>query len=159
MTIVRSGRLLAGLALALLPTGVLAAPRGSGTLLVAVANVRNGHGKVHVDVCPQAMFLKEDCPFSSEVPAHTGVTQITIRGLPAGAYALQATHDENGNGKVDRGLFGIPKEGVGFSRDAPARFSAPRWNDAVIVFNGRSGATTLHMRYYLGPSGPPAGSR
>ena len=43
------------------------------------------------------------------------------RSRRAGRYAVQAFLDENGNGEVDRALFGIPKEGVGFSNDAKIR--------------------------------------
>ncbi len=128
----------------------------SGTLLVEVGNVRNSSGLIHVDVCPQAYFAKEDCPFSTEVPAHVGITAIAVHGLPAGRFAVQATHDENHNHKVDRGLFGIPKEGIGFSRDARIMFGPPKWNDAVIAFDGRSGRTSFRLRYFLGPSGPPS---
>lgn len=128
--------------------------RGTGTLTIEVGNVRNSQGKIHVDVCPQAQFLKEDCPFAAEVPAHAGSTLVTLHGLPPGRFAVQATHDENGNGKVDRGLLGVPKEGIGFSRDARIAFGPPKWDDAVITFDGRAGRTALHMRYLLGPSGP-----
>ena len=125
-----------------------------GTLVVAVGNVRNASGRVHVDVCPQAFFLKDNCPLSAEAPAHAGVTEVLVHDVPPGLYAVQATHDENGNGKVDRALFGIPREGVGFSRDAPIRLSPPKWQDAVIEVGAQGGRTALRLRYFLGAKGP-----
>jgi uncharacterized protein (DUF2141 family) len=141
------------LALALAPL-VLIGAAPTTTLTVEVANVRNASGVVHVDVCPQARFLKEDCPYSAEAPARAGVTAIVVPGVPAGRYAVQVSHDENRNHKVDRALFGIPKEGIGFSRDAPIRMSPPKWEDAQFDLAGARQTVRLRMRYMLGASGP-----
>jgi len=127
----------------------------SGSLTVEVANVRVAKGKVHVDICPEASFLKDDCPWSGEAPARLGVTRVTIAGVPAGRYAAQVYLDENANGKVDRALFGIPKEGIGFSNDAKIGLGPPKFADAVFVFSGTQ-AIRLGLRYFLGPKGPPA---
>ena len=136
-------------AFALLILLVGAAPPPEGVLTVHVSNVRNAKGRVHVDVCPQAKFLKEDCPWSGVAPAQAGMTTVTVRGLPAGTYAVQAFHDANANGKVDRALFGIPKEGVGFSNDAPIRMAPPKWAAAVFAFDGRAQTIALKLRYFL----------
>ncbi|MEO5866347.1 MAG: DUF2141 domain-containing protein [Sphingomonas sp.] len=126
----------------------------SGILTVRVTNVRNAKGVVHVDICPEANFLKETCPYSASAPAHPGMTLVLARGIPAGRYAAQVFHDENLNHKVDRALFGIPKEGVGFSNDAPIHLSPPKWTDAVFAYNGGDQTIQLKTRYFLGPSGP-----
>ncbi len=125
------------------------------TLVINVGNVRTAKGTVHVDICPQDKFLKDDCPWSGDAPARLGTTQVIVRDLPPGQYAAQAFHDENGNTKVDRALFGIPKEGVGFSNDARISFGPPRWKNAVFGFNGATATIGFSLRYFLGPSGPP----
>lgn len=134
---------------AALATLSAATPVPEGVLTVHVTNVRNAKGRVHVDVCPQANFLKDDCPYAGFAPSQPGVTTVVVRGVPAGRYAVQAFHDENSNGKVDRVIFGLPKEGVGFSNDAPIRMSPPKWNDAVFGFDGRAGTIQLKLRYFL----------
>lgn len=133
----------------------LATTAEAGTLNVRITNVRNTKGVVHLEVCPEAQFLKDDCPYSASVPAAVGTTVLKVEGLPPGRYAVQAFHDENRNGKVDRALFGIPKEGVGFSNDAPIHMSPPKWKDAEFDFAGNTQTIELKMRYMLGPSGPP----
>lgn len=40
--------------------------------------------------------------------------KITFQDVPAGIYAVNIFHDENGNGKIDKGFL-LPKEGIGFS--------------------------------------------
>ncbi len=136
------------------PVIVGAAPAG-GTIRLEVGNVRAATGRVHVDICSQAQFLK-DCAHVAEAPAHIGVTVVTLSGIPAGRYAAQVTYDENGNGKVDRALFGIPKEGVGFSNDAKIGFGPPSFAEAMFDFDGREALLRLKLRYFLGPKSPPA---
>ncbi|MBW7867269.1 MAG: DUF2141 domain-containing protein [Brumimicrobium sp.] len=43
-----------------------------------------------------------------------GKAETTFSNLPKGNYAVNILHDENKNGKVDKGFI-LPKEGVGFS--------------------------------------------
>ena len=133
-----------------------AAPVPTGTLTVQINNVRNASGNVHVDICPQKQFLGDDCTYVGDAQARAGVVTVTVHNLPPGRYAAQVFHDENRNKKVDRALFGIPKEGVGFSNDARISLGPPKWADAKFDFNGEQQTISLKMRYFLGPSGPAA---
>ncbi|WP_174292708.1 DUF2141 domain-containing protein [Sphingomonas bacterium] len=134
-----------------------AAPVPDGNIVtIRVTNVRNAKGRLHVDLCLQATFLKDGCPLSASAPAQTPVTVLVVKNVPAGHYAAQLFHDENSNDKMDRGLFGIPKEGVAFSRDALKAMSAPKWTDAEFGFAGGAQAIQVKMHYYLGGSGPQA---
>lgn len=126
------------------------------TLTINVGNVRNAKGRIHVDICTQDKFLKDDCQWAGEAPARLGTTQVIIRDLPPGQYAAQAFHDENSNSKVDRALFGIPKEGVGFSNDARISFGPPSWKSAVFSHGDQNASIGFKLRYFLGPSEPPA---
>jgi uncharacterized protein (DUF2141 family) len=68
--------------------------------------------------------------------------------LPTGGYAIALIHDENGNNKLDT-LFGIPKEGFGFSRNPVIRFGAPKF--AAARFDVASGTTAeiVRVKYML----------
>jgi len=117
-------------------------------LTVEVMGVKHARGRVRIDVCPQAKFLDDGCPWHVAVPARTGTTVLEVPELPPGEYAIQAFHDANGNDELDRGLFGIPKEGVGFSRDAKIVFSPPKWKDARFSHGNQPGRQVLHLRYW-----------
>jgi len=95
------------LVLALFGVPLLAAgvPDARGVLTVDVGNVRIAKGVVHIDVCPEAKFLKDDCPWSGNARAKLGETRVTVANLPAGRYAVQAFLDENSNGEAAAGLF------------------------------------------------------
>lgn len=43
-----------------------------------------------------------------------GSSTITFRDIPKGKYAVNILHDENENGKIDKGFI-LPIEGIGFS--------------------------------------------
>lgn len=134
------------LLIAALPLLAGAAPYGS--IEVAVTGVRSPKGRVHVDICDRASFLK-DCRWSGDAPAVEGTTIVTVRNVPAGRYAAQAFHDKNSNGEVDRGLFGIPLEGVGFSNDARIRMSPPRFDEAAFRHDTADQHITFKLRYFV----------
>jgi len=144
------------LALLGLPLLAAAGTDARGVLTIDVGNVRIAKGNVHVDVCPEAQFLKDNCPWTGNARARLGDTRVTVANLPAGRYAVQAFLDENGNGEVDRALFGIPKEGVGFSNDAKIRLGPPKFAEAVFAFDGNARTIRLNLRYFMGAQGPSA---
>ena len=125
-----------------------AATPPTAPIVVAVSGVRTSEGRVHVDICPPARFL-DDCPWSGEAPAVAGVTEVIVNGVPPGRYAAQAFHDRNGNGKVDRGLFGVPKEGVGFSNDAKIVLAPPKFADAAFDHGAVSQRIAFELRYFF----------
>jgi uncharacterized protein (DUF2141 family) len=118
----------------------------AGPIAVAVTDVHDARGRIHVDICPQAKFLSDDCPYVAEAPAIVGTTVVTVPNVPPGRYAAQVFHDRNGNGKVDRGLFGIPSEPMGFSRDAPTPWRAPKWEEAFFDHGADPQRITLKLR-------------
>ena len=61
----------------------------------------------------------------------SGRHQLTFDGLPAGRYALSVYVDRNGNGKLDRGMFGIPSEPYGFSQGGGS-MGPPDFGDAAV---------------------------
>ncbi len=53
--------------------------------------------------------------------------------LSPGRYAVSVFQDMNGNRKLDTNFIGIPTEASGSSNDAPAKWSAPKFKDAVFT--------------------------
>jgi uncharacterized protein (DUF2141 family) len=66
------------------------------------------------------------------VVAQNTETELLIRDISAGQYALTVFADMNGNGKLDTNFIGIPAEPVGISRNAKGRFGPPKFADAVF---------------------------
>ena len=127
---------------------LVAAPAQAATITVTVTGVRNANGHVLVAICPRANFLQPDCPWHGLAVAHPGNTSVTIDHVPPGTYAAQAYHDEDNNQRLERSFFGLPKEGMGFSNDAPMRFGPPSFDTASFNLNADSSAIHFKLRYY-----------
>lgn len=125
----------------------LAGAAQAATLQVVVDNVRDAQGTVRVAVCSQAQFLGERCEHVGQAPARPGSVTVRIEGVPPGTWAAQAFHDDNGTGKIERNLLGMPKKGLGFSNDARFRFGPPRWNDAAFQLPQAGGTIRVPLRY------------
>jgi uncharacterized protein (DUF2141 family) len=133
---------------AMLLIPIAATPEGA-PIEVAVSGVRQAQGRVHVDICSEKLFLTSDCLYVAEAPAQVGTTIVTVRNVPPGRYAAQAFHDRNGNGKVDM-LFGIPREAVGFSNDAPVPMRAPHFGDAAFEHGSTPQRIAFTLHHILG---------
>lgn len=73
--------------------------------------------------------------------------EFSVAGLPFGRYAISILHDEDGDLQMKTGLFGIPREGFGFSNDAPLRFGPPKFEDAAILVFEPVHRVTITIRY------------
>lgn len=90
-----------------------------------------------------------DC--SGDAGAHTLTIPATsttahFDNVTPGTYAMSLIHDENGNGKLDTSL-GIPREGYGFSRNAPVRFGPPRFASAAFTVANLPLHHAVRVRY------------
>lgn len=129
-----------------------AAPATAGGLTITVTDVRNTKGVVRVcitaveDAFPRCD--RDPNSRSTTVDAAATVT-VSFDNIDPGQYSVALLHDENENGKIDRVLGMAPREGFGFSRDAPVRMAPPKWEDAVFEHGEASQNLTIKMRYIL----------
>jgi uncharacterized protein (DUF2141 family) len=102
------------------------------TLTVISKNVEVGKGTVMVAIWnDEKLFLKT--PFlSKSLPADQTSLEFSFV-LPDGEYAISLFQDINNNGKLDLGLFNIPKEPTGFGNNFRPKFSAPKFKDCSVI--------------------------
>lgn len=141
------------LALAAAPVliGATAPPPGQ-SVQVDITGLRSTKGVVRACMTPhQAKFprCQGDAAAFSLTVAAKDAGHITFTNVPAGRYAIALLHDENNNGKADRALTMIPKEGFGFSRDAKVVMGPPSFGDAVFDVGNAAVHQTIKMRYML----------
>jgi len=103
-------------------------------LTVTVNNVTSNEGKISVAVYDTADgFLEFDKVFKAEsAPSQKGSTEVVIKDLPEGTYAIAAFHDENDNDELDTNMFGIPKEPLGFSKGKMKTFGPPSFEECAF---------------------------
>jgi uncharacterized protein (DUF2141 family) len=117
---------------------------------VTIEQVRNSSGQITLTLYPddKSRYLKPGGALAvTKVPARAGVTQACIFVPGPGLYALVLYHDANSNGKIDRNLLGIPKEGFGFSNNPRILFSAPSLKSVQLQVNAPGLPTRIRMRY------------
>jgi uncharacterized protein (DUF2141 family) len=132
----------------LLGTAAPASAQSPGAVLVRVENVRSSEGHVRVELCTSDTFLTDNCIFGGEAAAHEGETVVTLTDVPPGVYAVQAFHDANDDHKVNRGAFGIPREDIGFSHDAPLGLHGPKFTKAAFSHIADDQVVTLRLRRF-----------
>ena len=122
-----------------------------GNVSMEVTGLRNAKGQVlacltaHPKAFPDCS--KDPAARTAVVPASASV-RIDFGHVPAGRYAISLIHDENGNRKMDMAIM-MPKEGYGFSRNAPVSFGPPKFAKAAFDVTGGDVVQQAKMRYLL----------
>ena len=131
--------------------GIVVVPVLAADLTIEVHGIRSGDGRLYVAVhAPEA---KETFPAGSDnvaglqQPARIGSLRFVLRGLSPGRYAVNAFHDENDNGELDTGLFGIPSEGYGFANDPNTTFGPPDFEAAAVNVDDPSAVAVMTLNY------------
>jgi uncharacterized protein (DUF2141 family) len=123
--------------------------RATATLSVTVTGIRSEAGAVEVIVfaTPAGFPTNPERALARRrVPVRSGQAVAEFPGLELGPYAVAVYHDENGNGRMDTKLFGIPKEGTGASNDARGRLGPPSYQAARFDVSANRGVT-IRMTY------------
>jgi len=105
------------------------------TLTVRIVNVRSANGVVRIALFQSAGGFPADASKAlrtepAKIDPQTLTAQAVFSGIPQGTYAVMVFHDENGNGKLDKNMVGIPKEGYGASNNAAKKMHAPVFDEA-----------------------------
>ena len=123
------------------------------SLQVVLVGLRSARGQVLACATrrPEAFpdCQRDPTAVARRMPANAAAV-IDFGFLPEGRYAVAVIHDENGNGRLDRALGLIPREGFGFSRDAPIRAGPPHFASAAFHLGGAAPQRmAIRLRYLL----------
>ncbi len=127
-------------------------PAAGASVTITVTNMRNTDGVVMACMTQdESVFprCRED-PQShrTTVPASEDMV-LRFENVVPGNYAIALLHDENEDGRANRALTMIPREGFGFSRDAKVRLGPPDFDDAVFAVGAEDISHSIKMRYML----------
>lgn len=119
-------------------------------LSMALEGLRSAKGQILVCVTRTAHYFP-DCTKDPE-KRHFAVAvksgPMLLGAMAPGDYAIAIVHDENGNGKLDT-FAGIPREGVGFSRNPALHFGAPSFQSARFAIAGAPVEQDIRLKYFL----------
>ncbi len=141
-----AGALILSSAPAFAETCVGAPSSGVVKLVVEATTLHNKTGEVAFTVYPddKGRFLSKGGKL-----ARARVSATEPRAcfwLAPGYYAIAQYHDENADHKFNRTLF-VPKEGYGFSNDAPATVGLPAFTATRFQLPAAGRTVRMTMRY------------
>jgi len=114
-----------------------------------------------MNVPPDAMqvavaLYREEANYLSEPVAHAGTTPlgpnsgtsatVVFEDILAGAYAIVAIADRDGDGRLAQGLLGVPLEWYGFGNDASGLLGPPSFEKTLVVLEAPKTMTTIHLK-------------
>ena len=126
---------------AVLVTAIPVAATDAPIIFVQISNLKTDTGEIRCALFRDpAGFPREPERAAARVVAKIEGRNATclFSGMAAGRVAITAFHDENNNGKVDLRFGLIPKEGIGWSRNPQVSLRAPKFEEAVMPYDGGS---------------------
>jgi len=82
------------------------------------------------------------------------VSTCVFRDVTTGIYMISAVHDENDNGKLDKSLLGMPKEGYGVSNNHTYALKGPNFTESSVQLGDGLKSISIRLRYPGGESTP-----
>jgi uncharacterized protein (DUF2141 family) len=134
-----------GIALALL---LAASPASAAELVITVDGIRSDRGDIRVSVYAGAAEWPDKSAGANDQAKKAQRGSLVFRyQLPPGIYAANGYHDENGNGKFDTSLLGLPEEGYMFSNNVKPFLSAPSFESASFKLPPEGAAISMRVQY------------
>jgi uncharacterized protein (DUF2141 family) len=125
-------------------------PPATAVLTIRVTSLRSSNGQVGCMIYNSAKGFPTDSSAALQrrwCPIASAASACAFDPIPAGTYAVACFHDENKNGKLDTGLFGIPTEGTVASNHAKGFMGPPSFDKAKFSFSGAASELQLRMGY------------
>lgn len=122
----KRGTLFGVLLISILSASYSSNPSATYSLTVSVSGLRNSKGVVQF-----ALYNKDGTIPDEEYKDYykkmvadieNKSSSVTFENIPKGTYAINILHDENKDGKIDKGWV-MPVEGIGFSNFSSIGFS------------------------------------
>lgn len=103
-------------------------------IVVEITGVNVNSGNVHLEIYTNEQDHRRSIPFTAFILESTNNVLLYELELPEGDCLVWGFQDTNGNGKLDTGIFGIPREPIGLTNYS-GRGSPGRFNRHKVVVN------------------------
>jgi len=148
-----SGRSIISISLFLLLCALHGGPASAAdsAITVNVSGLKSSKGTVKI-----ALFVSPSgFPFDTSmavrtlsVPIENCTAKAVITGVPYGTYAICLFHDEDNTGRLQRSLFGKPREGVGVSNNPVMKKRAPSYQEAQFAVDSEKMTMDIQVVYF-----------
>ena len=116
---------------------------------VVVVTPRNNYGHILCSLFDSAEAYSKLRPVQQVAVVPTlPETTCVFHNVDSGTYMVSAIHDENDNQKLDKNLFGMPKEGYGVSMNHTYAMKAPLFSESTFTVSGTTEMVLkIELRY------------
>ena len=115
-------------------------------LSIKISNIQSKGKILYVGIYRAGDEFPEFNKYWKNSKATTTSNEMTIEfDVPYGDYAVAVSHDLNGNGKLDKNLFGYPKEPFGFSNNYKPKLSSPDFSDCKFSYTQQSNSIMIKL--------------
>jgi len=121
-------------------------------LEIRVNGLRNSEGKLSITLFNNEAGFPDDADKAvawQTIDLSMKKPVFYFQDLPPGVYAYAILHDEDNDGEMKKNLFGIPKEGFGFSRNYSPRVKKPSFEDASVRLKEGKNLDIIDIIYFF----------
>lgn len=121
----------------------------AGSVNVAINGVRNDAGVIRCGLFASADGFRVPGRELREIVSKIagGKASCAFGSVSDGTYAIAVFHAENNEKTLETGLFGQPKQGVGFSRNPSITFGPPGFSSASFQVGDKPVNLQIEMKY------------
>lgn len=138
-------------ALLLFVTSFSAVKAQNQVVNLTISNIKSTQGQILLAVFADQKGFKDEVPIHRFRFPKTAISNGTMKvsvNLAPGTYGIALVDDDNKNGKLDKNMIGIPKEGIGFSNFYLSGMSKPDFDDFKFEVKNSAMAIQSKMRNF-----------
>jgi uncharacterized protein (DUF2141 family) len=117
--------------------------------VVKITNIDQVKGNLYIGWYkdPSTFRINDKAIFREKITL-TNQKEISVvfKNIPNGRYAIAVFLDENDNYKLDRNVFGIPKEKYGFSNNVLPRLRAATFEESAFEIKNQESTITIKLK-------------
>ena len=119
------------------------------TINVAVSGIKDNTGSIRCGLFNSAdSFPKDGKEYQGvEAPIANGQATCTFNNVPPGTYAVAYFKAAPGQTKMKTGMFGMPQDPYGFSRNATIGMGPPSFSSAAYSYAGGNTTWPVTITY------------
>jgi uncharacterized protein (DUF2141 family) len=119
------------------------------TINVAVSGIKDSTGSIRCGLFNSASTFPKDGQEVQgvEVPIANGQATCTFNNVTPGTYAVAYFKAAPGQTKMKTGMFGMPQDPYGFSRNATIGMGPPSFNSAAYSYAGGNTTWPVTITY------------
>jgi uncharacterized protein (DUF2141 family) len=126
-------------------------PELKGNIIIEITNFKNNEGVLVAGLYNNAKGFPgttESMIMGTKVAIKDKKAIVEFKDVPYGIYAITGYQDENSNGKLDTGMFKIPKEGTIVSNDAKGKMGPAKFEDAKFELKSKNLKLNIKVQFF-----------